>query len=124
MPIEMHMFDNSKHHEDFSAGAVIFEQGSEGDMMYVIIEGEVDIEVDGKHFGEVGAGGIVGEMSLIEPGPRSATVKARTDVKLYPVNQRQFNFLVQQTPTFPLDVMKILVERLRKATEVGANYLK
>jgi CRP-like cAMP-binding protein len=52
-------------------------------------------------------------MALIDSEPRSATVTAITDVELVPVSEKQFLFLVSQTPYFALKVMRVLAERLR-----------
>ena len=62
----------------------------------------------------IGAGGVFGEMALIESGVRSAKAVARTDCALVPIDERRFSFLFQQTPQFALQVMKIMAERLRR----------
>src|SRR5262249_41849162 len=56
---------------------------------------------------------IFGGMALIDSEPRSATAVAITDVELVPVSEKQFLFLVTQTPYFALRVMRILAQRLR-----------
>ena len=56
---------------------------------------------------------IFGEMALIDNEPRSATAVAITDVELVPISEKQFLFLVTQTPYFALKVMRILAQRLR-----------
>ena len=56
---------------------------------------------------------IFGEMALIDDEPRSATALAITDVELVPVSEKQFLFLVSQTPYFALKVMRVLAQRLR-----------
>ena len=56
---------------------------------------------------------IFGEMALIDGAPRSATAIAATDVKLVPVGEKQFLFLVSRTPYFALNVMRALARRLR-----------
>ena len=59
----------------------------------------------------------MGEMALLEPQYiRTATAQAKTDCKLVPVDQKQFTFLVHETPNFALHVMRMLAERLRKRT--------
>ncbi len=52
-------------------------------------------------------------MALIDSEPRSATAVAVTDVELVPVSEKQFLFLVSQTPYFALKVMRVLAQRLR-----------
>jgi CRP-like cAMP-binding protein len=56
---------------------------------------------------------IFGEMALIDANPRSATAVAAWDVKLVPVNEKQFLFLISNTPHFALNVMRIMARRLR-----------
>jgi CRP/FNR family transcriptional regulator, cyclic AMP receptor protein len=58
---------------------------------------------------------IFGEMALIDAAPRSATAVAKTDVKIVPVGEKQFLFLVGRTPHFALNVMRTLARRLRMA---------
>ncbi|MGB7593095.1 MAG: Crp/Fnr family transcriptional regulator [Terriglobia bacterium] len=59
---------------------------------------------------------IVGELTLIDDEPRSATVVARTDCRLVAVDRRRFEYMVQETPLFGIAVMKVLADRLRKTS--------
>jgi CRP-like cAMP-binding protein len=117
------LFKNDKNFITIPAGEVIFQQGGVADRMYAIVEGEVEISIDGKLIDTTGVGGIVGEMALISASPRSATAIAKTECKLVPVDEKRFTFLVQQTPYFAISVMKIMVERIRKldALVLGAQ---
>lgn len=96
------------------AGAVIFAAGEPGECMYVLRSGEARIEAGGAEVDRVGAGDILGEMALLDHGPRSATAVAETDCELAPIDARRFVFLVQETPYFALEVMKVLADRLRR----------
>ena len=62
-------------------------------------------------------GGIMGELALIDSKPRSASAVAKTDCRLVPLDDKQFIFLVQQTPFFAIRVMRIMAERLRRETQ-------
>ena len=97
----------------FSAGQHIFRQGEAGTTMYVVNEGEVDLLVDGQLVEKLGPGGVLGEMGLIDTAPRSASAVARTECKLIPVNQERFALLVQHTPDFALQIMRVMAGRLR-----------
>jgi len=99
--------------ESFTAGQHIFTAGQPGDTMYVVKEGEVEILVNGKVVDTLGPSGILGEMVLIDKGPRSATAVAKTDCKLVSVNEQRFQRLVQQTPHFAIQVMRVMAQRLR-----------
>ena len=108
------LFRHVKEFESFTQGQTIFQEGDPGEMMYVVIEGEVDILVRGKVLAPLVPGGILGEMALIDEQTRSATAVARTDCKLAPINKKRFHFLVQQTPNFALLVMKVMAGRIRR----------
>jgi cAMP-dependent protein kinase regulator len=72
------------------AGEVIIQQGDEGDNFYVIDHGEVDIYVNGEYVSTIGEGGSFGELALIYGTPRAATVKAKTDVKLWGIDRDSY----------------------------------
>ena len=79
----------------------------------MIKSGQVRVQIGNRTISELGAESIFGEMALIDSEPRSATVTAITDVELVPVSEKQFLFLVSQTPYFALKVMRVLAQRLR-----------
>ena len=97
----------------FKPGQAVFKEGEPGDVMFILIEGVVDVVVGEKVVGSFEPIEILGEMSVIEPGPRSATVVAKTHCKLGAVNQKRFNFLCQNKPDFAVHIMRMLVERMR-----------
>lgn len=103
-----------KEAQSFPAGEYVFKAGDHGETMYIITEGEVDIIEGSTVLDTIGPGSIVGELALIDDEPRSASVRARTDCRLVPVDRRRFQFMVQETPFFGLAVMKVLADRLRK----------
>lgn len=111
------LFEQDAVGQSFRAGATVFVQGAQGRFMYVVAEGEVDVGRDGKALYTVRPGSLVGEMALIDHGPRSATAVARTDCRLIPVDEYKFLVMVQQTPLFALEVMRLLVERLRQMND-------
>ena len=81
--------------------------------MFVLKSGEADVLVNGRIVETLEHGSIVGEVGLVSPGPRSATVVARTDCEFVAVDEKRFQFLVQQTPFFATQVMRVMAERLR-----------
>ncbi len=98
----------------FKAGCTIFSEGEPGSIMYVIKEGEVELTVRGKAFEILGPEEFFGEMALVEQSVRSATAVARTDCKLAPINEREFLFMVRETPFFSLRIMRTMSSRLRR----------
>lgn len=119
MPLHpnFNILNNDKHVEIFSAGQKIFEEGEPGEVMYFVKVGEVTIIVGGKSVCTVGPGEIFGEMALIDTKIRYANAIAKTDCQVVAINEKYFNFLVQEHPYFALNVMRVLAERLRKKTE-------
>jgi CRP/FNR family transcriptional regulator, cyclic AMP receptor protein len=98
----------------YKPGETIFSQGDDGDRMYVIRTGEVEIERDGKIVETLSAGDVFGEMALIDGSPRAATARAKTVCELAPISEKAFVFMVHETPFFALTVMRTLAERLRR----------
>ncbi|XP_064407002.1 cAMP-dependent protein kinase type I-alpha regulatory subunit-like [Halichondria panicea] len=72
------------------AGKTIIQQGDEGDNFYVIDSGEVDIIVNKDYFGSIGETGSFGELALIYGTPRAATIRAKTDVKLWAIDRDSY----------------------------------
>jgi len=101
----------------FQAGDTVFREGDPGDLMYVVREGRVELRVRGQLVDALGPGGVLGEMALIEHAPRTATAIATTDCTLVPIPEKRFMFMVQQTPHFALQIMKVMAERLRRMDE-------
>jgi len=105
-----------KDAKSYAAGQYVFKTGDQGDVMYIVTEGAVEI-LDGSTILETaGPGSIVGELALIDDEPRSASVRVQIDSKLVPVDRRRFEFMVTETPFFALAVMKVLADRLRNTS--------
>lgn len=99
------------------AGELVFREGDPASEMYVIESGNVEILSGNRLLDTLGSKSIFGEMALVDGAPRSATAKALTDVSLVPVSEKQFLFLVSQTPYFALNVMRVMAGRLRTANK-------
>ncbi|MGA2311413.1 MAG: cyclic nucleotide-binding domain-containing protein [Xanthobacteraceae bacterium] len=101
----------------YNAGDVIFRQGDKAEELFVIQSGTVEIRLGNRLLDTLPERSIFGEMALIDGAPRSATAIAATDVKLVPVGEKQFLFLVSRTPYFALNVMPALARRLRATND-------
>jgi len=105
----------------FKPGETILTEGEDGDSAFLIVDGSVEVSVgagkQAKAVGTLNAGEVFGEMSLIEPGPRSATVKAVTDTECIVTNYDEFIVSLQDNPERAVEFMKTLVRRLRHMNE-------
>jgi CRP/FNR family transcriptional regulator, cyclic AMP receptor protein len=109
------LFSHETDLQALYAGQTLFNEGEKGDLMYVIMSGTVMIVINAKMVEIAEAGAVVGEMAMIDDAPRSATVIAKSDCMLLPIERKRFNLMIQQTPDFALHVMQVIADRLRKA---------
>lgn len=98
----------------FSTEQVIFKEGDSGDFMYGILEGEVDLLVNGKVVETIATGEVFGAGALVGVGARTYRAIAKTDCQLAFLDRERFLFAVQETPMFALKVMKSYSERLNR----------
>jgi CRP-like cAMP-binding protein len=108
------IFQKQPNPKVFSPGDVIFEEGQSGDIMYGIIEGEIDISVNGKVVETIEIGEVFGIGILVGVKNRTYTAIAKTDCKLGFLDEKGFLFAVQETPMFALMVMRSYSERLSR----------
>lgn len=96
---------------------VLFREGEVGDKMYIILEGEISLSMNGQALGKESSGGIVGEMALLDAAARTGTAKTLTDCVLAPLDMDAFMTLVQKKPEFSIHVMRVLTKRLRQSND-------
>jgi CRP/FNR family cyclic AMP-dependent transcriptional regulator len=109
----------------FEAGVTIIREGEPGETAYLITSGTVKVLVTmaagQKRVATLDAGEVFGEMSLLEPGPRSASIIAVTDVECTQTNYDEFLALLQDQPKQAIVFMQSLVRRLRQSNEMLAK---
>ena len=98
----------------YSAGGVIFDEGSSERLAYIIHSGHVEIRHGDAVLERLDPGNIFGEMALIDPTERSACAIAIDDVGLVSLDQRAFLTLLGKQPKFALNILRILTRRLRR----------
>jgi CRP-like cAMP-binding protein len=106
----------------FDAGDTILSEGEDGNTAFYILDGSAEVSIGkgakAKSVGTLSAGDVFGEMSLIEPGPRSATVKAVTDTECLETSYEEFVAAIRDNPERAIMFMKTLVSRLRHMNEL------
>jgi CRP/FNR family cyclic AMP-dependent transcriptional regulator len=108
------LFVRERNALSLKAGEVLFRIGDQARCMYVVLSGRLRIGDGNVVYEDVEAGSIVGEMALIDHGPRSATVTATSEATLAEIDEKRFVFLVERTPHFALNVMRVMSQRLRQ----------
>ena len=95
-------------------GEILFKEGDPGSTMYVVRSGVLRIRSGSVVYEDVAAGGIVGEMGLVEMHmPRRATIYALQPAELIEIDEARFAQLVERRPNFAITVMRVLSRRLR-----------
>jgi CRP/FNR family transcriptional regulator, cyclic AMP receptor protein len=108
---------------EFGVGEVIFEEGSSGRELFVVLDGQVEIaKISGAGktvIVTLGKGEFFGEMAVIDGSSRSATaIAAAADTRVMRINHARFVYLVSQQPAFALMIMDALSKRLRASNAV------
>jgi CRP/FNR family transcriptional regulator, cyclic AMP receptor protein len=99
---------------DVPEGRVLIRQGEPGWECFVIADGQAKATVRGSGSSSLGPGDVMGEMSLLDQAPRSATVTARTDMHLLVLSSRSFSALIDQVPLVARRIMAALAGRVRE----------
>ena len=119
--VEINLFKSSPDAYDVEPGTALFTEGEPGDVMYAVIEGRIEVSLGGHVVEQVGPGGILGELALIDASPRAATATAGALSRVTRIDQKHFMFLVQEHPTFAIQVMAVMADRLRHANEARST---
>lgn len=106
------------------AGAVLFEEGGTGDAAYLILEGELALESEGVELLRRGPGAFVGEFSLIDEQPRSASGVARTSVRLLRWDRETFLASLAADPAMARGILRVLTRKLRGDVDKGVVLLR
>jgi CRP/FNR family cyclic AMP-dependent transcriptional regulator len=103
------------------AGRVLTQQGRYGNEFFVIVEGKVRIERDGRRIDVEGPGDFLGEIALLDHRPRTATAICETPCRLLVLAHREFHALLGTSPAISNAVLKALAVRLRNLEPQAAD---
>lgn len=105
----------------FQAGSTVLKEGEMGNTLLVLMEGHVEVRIKDRVVGEFQPVEVFGEMAVIDSQPRSATVIAKDKCRFARIDQNRFKALIQQRPEFGIEIMRMLVERMRWMDTVAAK---
>ncbi len=99
---------------EMTEGTLVVDQGQTGREAFVILQGDVTIKRNGRKIASLGAGDVVGELSLLDHGPRTATAVCATDCTLLVIDQRRFIGVLDAVPSIAHKLMSALASRIRE----------
>jgi CRP/FNR family transcriptional regulator, cyclic AMP receptor protein len=102
------------------AGATLTDQGQQGREAFIVVDGSATVKRNGRKITSVGPGAVIGELSLLDRGPRTATVTADTDMTVLVIDQRNFAGVIDQVPALAHKLLATLAGRIRDLDR--ANY--
>jgi len=102
-----------------AAGTVIAREGEPGVGLFIILDGTADVTIGGRKKATLGPGEFFGEIALLDGGPRTATVTAKTDVRLLGLTEWVFRGLMHEHPSIALKTLQQMAGRLRAATKAA-----
>src|SRR5256885_6210575 len=99
---------------DVSDGKVLTRQGDTGAEFFIVLDGAVEVDVNGSVISTLGKGDFLGEIALVDGKPRTATTRAVGPTRLMVVGHRQFHQLMDDFPTVKTCVLDAIAERVRR----------
>lgn len=121
-PAEQQALLDAMHLQRFEANQTIFWRGDEGDSFYLISIGQVAVTVpndDGRHvtLDHLGPGRFFGEISLLDGGPRTATVRTTQPTEVYVLSRDDFHAFLRKHPDVSIQILTVMGQRQRASTE-------
>jgi CRP/FNR family transcriptional regulator, cyclic AMP receptor protein len=98
-------------------GSVLARQGQSGVGFFLILDGSAGVKVGDRSRGRLGPGDFFGEISLLDGGPRTATVTAETEVVTLGLTPWDFKRLVESSPAIAAKMLKVMAQRLRSSAK-------
>src|SRR3954465_8146922 len=100
---------------EVKAGRVLVDQGRPGHEFFLILEGTATVRRNNRKVAQLGPGQYFGELSLLDRGPRTASVVADTDMRVLVLGQREFLGVLDDVPGLAYKILRIMAHRLREA---------
>ena len=106
---------------DLPAGRVLMRQGESGSELFAMIDGSARVERDGRELPACGPGTILGEIALVDGGPRTATVTLTEASRLLVLSRQDFHSLMDEFPGVRVQILETLASRVRSLEESGVH---
>jgi CRP/FNR family cyclic AMP-dependent transcriptional regulator len=118
----------SLEYGDYGRGETVFNEGEQGDTLYIVLSGKVKIgrrAVDGREnmLSVMGPSDMFGELSLFDPGPRTATATVVTDARLASLAHSSLRPWITDRPEIAEQLLRVLARRLRRTNDALADLI-
>jgi CRP/FNR family cyclic AMP-dependent transcriptional regulator len=97
-----------------ASGSLIVDQGQTGKEAFILLEGTATVRRNGKKVADLEPGAMIGELSLLDHGPRTASVIATSDCRLFVLEQRRFLAVIDEVPALAHRLLSALAGRIRE----------
>ena len=111
---ELHAIQKAGDEVTMTEGTLIVDQGQMGREAFVLLEGDVTVRRGGRKVVSLGPGAVVGELSLLDHGPRTASVVCDTDCTLFVLDQRHFQKVIESNPSIAMKLLGTLAGHIRE----------
>ena len=98
---------------DLKPGTVIIREGNTGGEFFIVLEGTIEVQRKGRRLARLGPGDYLGEIALIDHGPRTATAMVETDARLLVLASREFHSMLASDPRIENKILRTLAARVR-----------
>ncbi|HEX3604776.1 MAG TPA: cyclic nucleotide-binding domain-containing protein [Candidatus Dormibacteraeota bacterium] len=100
---------------EVAPGTAVTEEGALGDAFFVVLDGEASVRRRGRVVSRLGTGAWFGELAVLDPGPRNATIVAETTLTVGVIGARVFRAMVRDVPALTEKLLRGMARRLREA---------
>lgn len=112
---DLQMIARASDEVQVASGKTLVEEGQPGHEFFLIVGGTATVLRNGRKIATLGPGQYFGEMALLDRGPRSATVRADSDMTVLVLGQREFSGVVDEVPGLARKLLQYMATRLRDA---------
>jgi CRP-like cAMP-binding protein len=116
---EMQLLAQNTDEVELPAGRTLITEGKTNDTFYVLLDGEVEVDTKGHERRRLSAGDVFGEISMLDRGPASATVRTLTPFRALVMSHAQFRDAIRGQENIAVKVIAVMAERLRAEQRAG-----
>ena len=107
---------------DLKPGTVIIREGNTGGEFFIVLEGTIEVKRKGRRLARLGPGDYLGEIALIDHGPRTATAIVETPSRVLVLASREFHSMLASDPRIENKILRTLAARVRDMSPRSAAH--